>query len=354
MSPTRIFNIIFWTIVLLAIPWLARNEYLFFDEYILHLIIMAGFFVMLTEGLNLLTGYMGLLSLGHLAFWGLGGYCSALLALKLGWSFWGGLLGGGLLAALSAWLLGLLILKVRGHRFVIITIAFQLLVQLVAYNWISLTDGQNGLSGVPSPEIVIPGIGTIDFFSKTNFYFLILFFCVITVYVCWRLVNSRVGRALVAIRENENLAESVGISAFRYSMIAFVVGAFFAGLSGSLYAHYIRYISPDMFEFIHVVELLAMVLLGGRATILGPIVGAVIFSSLPEVLRTVPNPFWGASWVPGHLVKSKMLPAEIQLMVFGLILLLGVLYMPEGIVPWVGRRLRRLRGKDTETVASAI
>ncbi len=337
MKPTRIFAWVIWTVVLLAVPRLAP------DEYILHLVIYAGFFVMLTSGLNLLTGYMGLLSLGHLAFWGLGAYCSALLTVKLGWSFWLGLVSGGLLAALNAWLLGLLILKVRGHRFVIITIAFQLLVQLVAYNWISLTDGQNGLSGVPSPTLVIPGVGTIDFFSKTNFYYLVLAFCAMTVYVCYRMANSRVGRALVAIRENVNLSESVGISAFRYSLVAFVAGAFFAGLSGSLYAHYFRYISPDVFEFIHVVELLTMILLGGRATILGPIVGAVIFSSLPELLRFLPNPFWGLSWAPGHLVQSKALPAEIQLMVFGLILLLGVLYVPEGIVPWCGRQWRRFR-----------
>lgn len=332
MSLQRILSIIFWTIFLLAVPWIVP------DEYFLHLVIYSGFFVMLCAGLNLLTGYMGLLSLGHLAFWGLGGYASALLTIKAGWSFWFGLIAGGLLAGVSAYLLGVLILKVRGHRFVIITIAFQLLVQLVAYNWTSLTDGQNGLAGVPSPTLVIPGIGTIDFFVKTNFYYLILVSCVITVFVCWRIANSRVGRALVAIRENENLAESVGISAFRYSMLAFVVGAFFAGLSGSLYAHYFRYISPDVFEFIHVVELLTMVLLGGRATTLGPVIGAIIFSTLPEFLRFLPNPFWGQSWAPGHLVQSEALPAEIQLMVFGLILLLGVLYMPEGLVPWFSKR----------------
>ena len=348
MSAGRIISIVFWTVLLLAVPWIAP------DEYVLHLVIYSGFFVMLTSGLNLLTGYMGLLSLGHLAFWGLGGYCSALLTLTLGWSFWLGLIAGGLLAAVSAYLLGILILKVRGHRFVIITIAFQLLVQLVCYNWVDLTDGQNGLSGVPSPTIAIPGIGTIDFFSKTNFYFLLLFFCAVTVYVCYRMANSRVGRALVAIRENENLAESVGVSAFRYSMIAFVGGAFFAGLSGSLYAHYIRYISPDMFEFIHIVELLTMVLLGGRATILGPIVGAIIFSTLPEALRFLPNPFWGASWAPEHLVMSKMLPAELQLMVFGLILLLGVLYIPEGIVPWVSRKWRKWRRTPSAAEADSV
>ena len=328
---------LFWTALLLAIPWIVP------DDYILHLIIYAGFFVMLASGLNLLVGYMGLLSLGHGAFWGLGGYCSALLALKLDWPFWLGLPAGGVLAVVFAFLLGHLILKVRGHRFVIITLAFQIIIQLVHYNWIELTDGQNGLAGIPSPTLTLPGVGTIDFFFKTNFYYLILAFCAMTVYVCYRVTNSRVGRALGAIRENEPLAESIGVSAFRYSMIAFVLGAFFAGLAGSLYAHYTRYISPDVFDFLHIVEMLMMVLLGGRGTILGPVVGALIFTGLPEALRFVPNPFWGLSWAPQHLVQTKALPAELQLMVFGLILILGILYMPEGIVPWVSRRFGRKR-----------
>ncbi|MEE8302508.1 MAG: hypothetical protein V3S24_08755, partial [Candidatus Tectomicrobia bacterium] len=102
-------------------------------------------------------------------------------------------------------------------------------------------------------------------------------------------------------------------------------------------------ISPDVFDFLHIVEMLMMVLLGGRGTILGPVVGALIFTGLPEALRFVPNPFWGLSWAPQHLVQTKALPAELQLMVFGLILILGILYMPEGIVPWVSRRFGRKR-----------
>ena len=163
MNGRRIAQGIFWTAFLLAVPWIVP------DEYVLHLVIYAGFFVMLASGLNLLVGYMGLLSLGHCAFWGLGGYTSALLATKQGWSFWLGLPAGALMAVVFAFLLGCLILKVRGHRFVIVTLAFMLLIQLVHYNWVGLTDGQNGISGVPSPVLVIPGVGTIDFFSKTNF-----------------------------------------------------------------------------------------------------------------------------------------------------------------------------------------
>ena len=308
--------------LLLAVPILFR------DPYVLHIVIYIGINVMLVSGLNLLVGYMGLLSLGHGAFWGLGAYTSALLAVKSGVSFWLGLPAGALLAALMSFLLGNLILRVRGHRFVIITIAFQEITRLVHYNWVDLTNGQNGLSGVPSPVIAIPGLPEINFFAKENFYYLILVFAALTVYVCYRLVNSHVGRALVSIRENENLAESVGVNAFRYSMIAFGVGAFFAGLAGSLYAHYSRYISPDVFDFIHIVEMLIMILMGGRGTIAGPVVGAIIFTALPESLR-----FVGLS------------PAA-QWITLGLILVIGILYIPEGIVPrvsWLLAGRRRAR-----------
>jgi branched-chain amino acid transport system permease protein len=317
--------------LLLAVPRL------FADPYFLHIAIYITINVMLVSGLNLLVGYMGLLSLGHGAFWGLGAYASGLLAVRLGVSFWLGLPAGGLLAALLSLLLGALILGVRGHRFVIITLAFLEIVRLVHYNWVSLTNGQNGLSGIPSPVLAIPGLFEISFFPKEHFYYLALAFAAFTVLVCYRLVHSRVGRALVAIRENENLAESVGVNTFRFSMIAFAVGAFFAGLAGSLYAHYSRYVSPDMFEFIHIVEMLIMILMGGRGTILGPVVGAVIFTALPESLR-----FVGLS------------PAA-QWITLGLILLTGILYIPEGIVPRVerhlGRRRAAVRAAATESPA---
>jgi branched-chain amino acid transport system permease protein len=293
------------------------------DPYVLHLAIYTGINVMLASGLNLLVGYMGLLSLGHCAFWGLGAYGSALLVTRLGVSFWLGLPAAGILAAVVSGLLGALILRVRGHRFVILTLAFGQIVRLIHYNWIDLTNGQNGISGVPAPALVVPGLGEVSLAPKERFYYLVLALTALTVFVCARVADSHVGRALVAIRENESLAAAVGINAFAYSLIAFGVGAFFAGLAGSLYAHYSRYVSPDMFEFIHVVEVLIMVLMGGRGSLAGPVVGAVIFTVLPEGLR-----FVGLS------------PAA-QWVALGLILLLGVLYMPEGLVPRIARRLRR-------------
>jgi branched-chain amino acid transport system permease protein len=309
----------FAAVLLLLVPVLVS------DAYVLHIVIYIGINVMLVSGLNLLVGYMGLLSLGHGAFWGLGAYTSALLAVRGGVSFWLGLPAAGLLAALMSCLLGYLILRVRGHRFVIITLAFQEIVRLVHYNWVSLTNGQNGISGVPAPVLVVPGLGEVSFFPKGYFYYLVLAGAALTVYVCHRLVNSHVGRALVAVRENENLAESIGVNTFRCSMIAFAVGACFAGLAGSLYAHYSRYVSPDMFEFIHIVEMLIMILMGGRGTIAGPVVGAVIFTALPEALR-----FVGLS------------PAA-QWITLGLILVLGILYIPEGIGPRVARLAGRRR-----------
>ena len=306
-------------VVVLLLPVLVS------DPYVLHIAIYAGINVMLVSGLNLLVGYMGLLSLCHGAFWGLGAYTSALFAVRLGMSFWLGLPAAGVVAALASGVLGYLVLRVRGHRFVIITLAFQEIVRLIHYNWVSLTNGQNGLSGVPPPELAIPGIVTMSFFPKERFYYLVLVLAAVTVYTCYRVVNSHVGRALVAIRENESLAESLGVNTFYYSMVAFAIGAFFAGVAGSVYAHYSRYVSPDMFEFIHIVEMLIMVLMGGRGTIAGPVVGAVIFTALPESLR-----FVGLS------------PTG-QWIALGLILLLGVLYIPDGIVPRTATLVRRFR-----------
>lgn len=305
-------------VALLALPVVVP------DPYALHLAIYVGINVMLVAGLNLLVGYMGLLSLGHGAFWGLGAYTSALLALRAGVSFWLGLPAAGVLAAGASVLLGSLVLRVRGHRFVIITLAFQEIVRLVHYNWVGLTNGQNGLSGVPAPTLAVPGVVTVSFLPKQHFYYLVLILAAATVLVCARLVDSHVGRALVAIRESEDLAEAVGIDTFRYSMLAFGVGAFFAGLAGSLYAHYTHYVSPDMFEFIHIVEMLIMILMGGRGTTAGPVVGAVVFTALPESLR-----FVGLS-------------PTAQWIVLGLVLVLGILYLPEGIVP----RLERLHSRQ--------
>lgn len=292
-------------IVLLAVPFLVR------DDYYLHLFIVSGIFVVIALGLDLIVGYVGQLSLAHAAFFGLGAYTSALLFLRLKWSMWIGLPAAAMVTGLIAFALGWVILRTRGHRFIIITVAFLELMKLVATNWVDLTRGFMGLPGLAIPNLYLPGIGAIDISSKERFYYVVLAAAIVAFMLCRAMVRSSIGRAFALVRENEALAESLGISAFRYCMIAFVFGAALAGAGGSLYAHYVGFVSPDLFNFSYVTIMLIMVILGGKGTLVGPALGAVIFTFLPELLREA------AHW---------------RMITFAAILILATLFMPRGII----------------------
>jgi branched-chain amino acid transport system permease protein len=289
------------------------------NPYHLHILIMAGVFAILALSLNLLLGYTGQLSLGHAAFFGIGAYTSALLTLKAEWSFWLGLPAGTGLAALAGWAIGHLALQVRGAYFVLVTISFAGVISLVAQNWMDLTNGPLGLPGVPAPEL-----GPWSLRTKSAYYYLVLAATALAWLVCHRLVHSRLGRALVALRENEPLAMSVGVDATRYLVMAAVVSAAMAGLAGVLYAHYTRFVSPEVFLFSYTVTMVIMVVAGGKGTLAGPLVGALLFTALPEALREA------TSW-------------QWQMVAYGVVLVLLVFFLPRGIVPTVAgwRHARR-------------
>jgi len=290
---------------LLTLPfWLA-------DPYYLHIAIMAGIFAVLALSLNLLLGYTGQLSLGHAAFFGIGAYTSALLTLTLEWSFWPALAAAIALAGAAGWFIGRLSLKLRGAYFVLVTISFAGVISQVSVNWIELTNGPLGLPGVPAPEL-----GPWSLRTKTAYYYLVLAAVALSYVVSRRLVGSRIGRAFVALRENEALAESIGVDVTHYLVLAAVVSAAMAGLGGSLYAHYTRFVSPEVFLFSYTVTMVIMVVAGGKGTLAGPLVGAVLFTALPEALRLA------ASW-------------QWQMLAYGLLLILLVFFLPRGIVPQV-------------------
>ena len=286
--------------------WLA-------NPYYLHVLIMAGIFAVLALSLNLLLGYTGQLSLGHAGFFGIGAYASALCTLKLGRSAWEGMALAALLAGVSGWAIGRLALKLRGAYFVLVTISFAGVISLVSVNWMELTNGPLGLPGIPAPEL-----GPWSFRTKRAYYYLVLAAVALSYLVCRRLVDSRIGRAFVALRENEALAESVGIDVTRYLVIAAVISAAMAGLAGGLYAHYTRFVSPEVFLFTYTVTMVIMVVAGGKGTLAGPIVGALLFTALPEALREA------ASW-------------QWQMLAYELILVLLVFFLPRGIVPTLSR-----------------
>ena len=292
-------------LALLAVPLVVT------DQYFLHLFIVSAIFVIVAISLDLIVGYVGQLSLAHAAFFALGAYTSALVFVRLKWSMWLGLPIAALVTALVAFALGWVILRVRGHRFIIITVAFAEIMRLVATNWVDVTRGFMGMPGLAIPTLYVPGVGSVDLSSKTAFYYVVLAAALLAFAACRRLVRSRTGRLFVLIRDNEVLAESLGISAFRYCMIAFVFGAALAGAAGSLYAHYVGFVSPDLFNFSYVTIVLIMVILGGKGTLVGPALGAALFTFLPELLREA-----------GHW----------RMIVFATILILAALFMPRGII----------------------
>jgi branched-chain amino acid transport system permease protein len=284
------------------------------NPYHLHTLIMAGIFAVLALSLNLLLGYTGQLSLGHAAFFGIGAYATGLLTVKLEWSPWIGLLAAIVLPGAAGYVIGRLALKLRGAYFVLLTISFAGCVSLVSVNWMDLTNGPLGLPGVPPLEIALPGLPVLSLRTKSAFYYVVVAAVALCYLVCLALVRSRVGRALVALRENETLAASIGIDGTHYLVLAAVVSAAMAGFGGGLYAHYTRFVSPEVFLFTYTVTMVIMVVAGGKGTLAGPVVGAVLFTVLPEALRAA------TSW-------------QWQMLLYG-ILLVGVLFfMPEGIVP---------------------
>jgi len=312
-----------WVAVLASVPlWLD-------NAYYLHILIMTGIFTIAAMSLNLLLGYTGQLSLGHVAFFGIGAYASALVSLGFDLELgadrtlvfaprpaWLGFLCGVAVAGLFGWLIGRLSFKVRGAYFVIVTISFAEVVRLVALNWVDLTQGPMALSAIPPLTLGIPGVWELTLYKKVPNYYVVLAIAILSYAVIRRLVVSRVGRAMIALRDNEPLAMSVGVNVTRYLVLAAVVSAAIAGAAGGLYAHYVRIVDPDVFLFIYTVTMVIMVITGGKGTLAGPIVGGLLFGILPEVLREVARP-------------------EIQWIIYGALMIAVVYFLPQGIVPAV-------------------
>ncbi|MBI5605079.1 MAG: branched-chain amino acid ABC transporter permease [Deltaproteobacteria bacterium] len=283
----------------------------FLSKTLLHLAVIIEIHAILTLSLCLVVGYVGQLSLCHAGFYGIGAYTSALLTFAH-WPFWITLPLSGVVSGLFGLFVGFPSLKTRGIYFSITTMSFGVLIAMVLNNWISLTNGPDGLSGIKSPEpISLFNGAALSFKNPIHYYFLVGFFLLFTVLVISRLLRSRVGRAFIGVRNNETLAWSLGINSMRYKLTAFIIAAVFAGLAGSLYAHYLRYICPKDFGLHESFDMLVMVVVGGAQTLLGPIVGALFVLGLPK--------FFGFEPVYGRVA-------------FGIILIMVMIFMPRGIV----------------------
>ncbi|MEW6244335.1 MAG: branched-chain amino acid ABC transporter permease [Bacillota bacterium] len=305
MKNNRLFKILVLICILVAA---ALYPIVVQRGYYQHLAVMGCIYSLLASSLNLIVGYTGQLSLGHAAFYGVGAYTSALLTLRLGWPVWAGMLGATVLAGVFGVLLGTPTLRLKGSYLVIATLGFGEIVRLVLLNWMSLTRGPMGLTGITrlAPWAV----------TKAHYFWVYFPIAVVVVMLLNQLVNSRTGRALKAIREDQVAAEVMGINLAFYKVLAFTVGAVIAGLAGSLYVHYVTFVSPDSFPVAESIQILVMVIVGGMGTIAGPIIGAFGIVFLLETMRAL---------------------AEYRMVIYGITLFVVIVLMPDGLMGAVRR-----------------
>jgi ABC-type branched-subunit amino acid transport system ATPase component/ABC-type branched-subunit amino acid transport system permease subunit len=291
--------------------------------YYQNLIILSLVFAIGAVGLNIISGYGGYISLGQGAFVGLGAYTMAILSTRVeGVSPWLWVPLGGVVAAAFAALLGVIALRTRGHSFVIITIAFLFLLQLVAINWPDLTNGTAGLT-LPLP------MWSIDI-QNWPFYYTLLALLAASLLLSWRIRRTKFGMGLVAMREDEDKAATVGVDTPVYKLLGFVASAVFVGMAGAVYGYYLAFVDPlGMFNILLSVQILLSMLLGGRGTLWGPVIGAFLIEALNE------------------FANNELGGGNARLLVFGGLMALVVLFLPRGILPSVAERLeaRRARGK---------
>ena len=279
--------------------------------YFLHILIMAGIAIILTSSLRTIAT-TGQISLAHAGFMAIGAYTSALLVMKLNFSYWVALPLGGIAAALLALLVGYPFVRVKRVYFAMLTLFMGAIIRLTIMEWRGLTGGTSGLLGIPPPNsIVIPGLLNIAFDSKVPYYYLILALVLISLLFLYRIDSSCVGRTLLAIQQGDFVAESVGINVTRFKVFALCVGCFFAGITGSFYAHFIKVLTPDSFGVLQAIYIVVYMVVGGRRRFYGAILGAFILTLLPEFFRIL---------------------REYQPFVFVGILLVIIFLLPDGLV----------------------
>ncbi|HNX31789.1 MAG TPA: branched-chain amino acid ABC transporter permease [Holophaga sp.] len=255
-------------------------------------------------GLNVIVGYAGQISLGHAAFFGIGAYSAALLSTQAGLSFWSALPIVLLICALCGLLLGLPSLRLKQDFLAITTIGINFIVQAV-FLYVPFFGGALGISGIPRIRFLGEAL------KGPSFLYLCLACLALVMAICWFFTRIFAGLACFALREEESAATSMGISPVRFKLLAFMLGTVFAGLGGSLYAHYMRFVSAEDFSFPLSITFMSMLVLGGMGTLLGPLVGALILGALPEVFRPL---------------------AEFRILFYGLMLLLMIRFQPGGIL----------------------
>jgi branched-chain amino acid transport system permease protein len=286
--------------------------------YYMHLSNLILIYALTATGLNLVTGYAGQLSLGHAAFFAIGAYASALLSMKLGWPFPAALAGSAIVATIFGAVLGVPSLRLKGPYLALATAGFSEIIRIVINNWETLTQGSRGI-----PEIPPPSLWSWSLSSETGWYYLLIGFFLVCTFGAGRIVHSHLGRAFIALRDNEAAAGAAGVDPTAHKVLAFAVSAFLAGLAGSLYAHYRAYISPDTFTFAESVAFLSMVVVGGKGTLAGPLIGSAALTLVPDWLSFL---------------------KDFKMVFHGILLVLCMMFLPGGLISIAGFFKRRRAG----------
>ncbi len=271
-----------------------------------HIMILVLLYIILSLGLEVALGITDLFSLCHAAFYGMGAYVSALLSINLGWSFWATLPVAAICAGAFGLLIGLPALRTNGDYLAIATLGFGEIFRLILVNGGDFTRGPRGLTGIARPELF-----GLDFTNKNVYYYIILAVTVLIFFIVYNIPRTFFGRALMAIRDDEDAAGFMGIQISKYKVSAFAISGLIAGIAGAFYAHYICYISPDTFVYNDSITILTMVLIGGGGTVIGPVIGAIMLTVLPELLRSF---------------------VEYRMLIYGLVVVVMMQIRPMGIL----------------------
>jgi len=315
----------FWLVVVAIVIGLLPM--VLTDSYWQTNLVVCAVNVLLALGLDFVLGYTGQLNLGQSAFYGIGAYASTLLITQLGAPFWIAFLFGVLLSGLAGMLLSVFAVRLRGHYLAIASLGFAVITYQVLLNWISLTQGPLGIYGIaPPPPVKILGLPVIEFGDLGNLFYLTAGFALLTYILLDQLVRSPVGETLTAIREDEISAASLGINCPKWKVFAFGISSAVAGAAGCFYASFVGTLVPDAFFITESFTVLAMVIVGGMGTLIGPVLGAILLTMLPELLRGI---------------------GDLRLIVYGISVTLVVLFMPGGMVQAGKIIFARLRQRFT-------
>jgi branched-chain amino acid transport system permease protein len=292
-------------------------------EYYLSIINLSLIAIVGALGLNILVGYTGQISVGHAAFMSVGAYTAANLAVKLGLPFWITLPAGGLTAALIGAIVGIPSLRIKGLYLAIATLAGQLIIEWIINHTPAISGGAQASIQVPRPTLFGHELR-----SQGQLYFFLLFFAALAIVATLNLVRSRIGRAFVAIRDQDIAAEIIGINIYRYKLLSFAISSFYAGVCGVLYTYYLGIANYEQFQIVVSIDYLAMIIIGGLGSVLGSILGAVFVTMLPIVLRLAMEPLAGLFFSPGEM--SSVI-ASTRLVLFGGLIIFFLVVEPEGL-----------------------